>query len=144
MGRNSRKYTATPPPQPVLSCLTRQYPSIDDLQNVWVRGGALRPTAVDWPWASCTFQRENSCTSSFLSGHFLHKTMLQKARRGKEINRGVVDQPLSHLYFSAKMKKAKGCMGLSVRSYMHTVLVTNNELCQNTRAGTGYYLSIIG
>ena len=78
---------------------------------VWVRDGALRPTAVDRPWASCTFQTGNSCTSSFLSGRFLRKIMLQKARRGKEINRGVVDQPFSHLYFSAKMKKAKGCMG---------------------------------
>ena len=45
------------------------------------------------------------------------------------INRGVVDQPFSHLhvYFSAKMKKAKGCMGLGVRSHMHTVLVTNTS-----------------
>ena len=30
-----------------------------------------RPTAVDRPWASCTFQTGNSCTSSFLSGRFL-------------------------------------------------------------------------
>ena len=59
--------------------------------------------------------------------------MLQKARRGKEINRGVVDQ-----HFSAKMKKAKGCKGLGVRSYMNTVLVTNKL---NKRAGTGYHLS---
>ena len=69
--------------------------------------GALRPTAVDRPWASCTFQTGNSCTSSFLSGLFLRKIMLQKARKGKEINRGVVDQPFSHLYSSAKMKRPK-------------------------------------
>ena len=99
---------------------------------VWVRDGALRPTAVDRPWTSCSFQTGNSCTSSFLSGRFLHKIMLQKARRGKEINRGVVDQPFSHLYFSAKMKNAKGCMGFGVRSYMHTVLVTNNEPSNQT------------
>ena len=61
--------------------------------------------------------------------------MLQKAQRGKEINQGVVDQPFSHLYFSAKMKKALGCMGQGVRSYMYTVLVTNNEPCQNLTSG---------
>ena len=83
--------------------------TIDDLQNYCL--GTRRGIAVDRPWASCTFQTGNSYTSSFLSGRFLHKIMLQKARRGKEINRGVVDQLFSHLYFSTKMKKAKGCMG---------------------------------
>ena len=38
---------------------------------------------------SCTFQTGNSCTSYFLSGRFLHKIMLQKVRRGKEINRAI-------------------------------------------------------
>ena len=57
------------------------------------------------------FKRETRALHLFSLAVFLHKIMLQKARRGKEINRGVVDQPFSHLYFSAKMKKAKGCMG---------------------------------
>ena len=81
---------------------------------VWVRDVALRPTAVDRPWTSCTFQTGNSCTSSFLSAGFLLKIMLQKARRGKGTKRGVVDQLFLHLYFSVKKKKAKGCVGLGV------------------------------
>ena len=41
---------------------------------VWVGDGALRPTAADRPWASCTFRTGNAGTLSFLSGLFLHKT----------------------------------------------------------------------
>ena len=104
---------------------------------VWVRDGALRPTAVDRPWASNTFQTGNSGTSYFLSGRFLHKTMLQKARRGKEINRGVVDQPFSHLYFSAKWKRPKAAI-----VHSHCTCHKQRAMSKlNKRAGTGYHLS---
>ena len=56
-------------------------------------------------------KRETRAIHLFSLAVFFHKIMLQKARRGKEINRGVVDQLFSHLYFSAEMKKAKGCIG---------------------------------
>ena len=54
-------------------------------------------------------KRETRALHLFSLAFFLYK--IQKARRGKEINRGDVDQPFSNLYFSAKMKKAKGSMG---------------------------------
>ena len=61
--------------------------------------------------------------------------MLQKARRGKEINRGVVDQPFSHLYFSLSENEKGQRLHGRRRAIVHaTVLVTNNELCQNLRA----------
>ena len=80
---------------------------IDDFQKYCL--GTRRGIAADRGRPAVGFvyiPNGNSCTSYFLSGRFLHKIMLQKARRGKEINRGVVDQPFLHLYFSAKMKKA--------------------------------------
>ena len=86
--------------------------TIDDLQNYCL--GTRRGIAVDRGRPAVGFMyipNGKLVHFIFLSGRFLHKIMLQKARRGKEINRGVVDQPFSHLYFSAKMKKAKGCMG---------------------------------
>ena len=72
---------------------------------VWVRDGALRPTVVYRPWASCTFQTGNSCTSYFLSGCFLHKIMLQKARRGKEINRVLLTSHFCIYSFQRKWKR---------------------------------------
>ena len=84
---------------------------IDDLQNYCL--GTRRGIAADRgrPAVGFVYMSNGKLVHfSFLSGRFLHKIMLQKARRGKEINRGVVDQPFSHLYFSAKMKNAKGWM----------------------------------
>ena len=108
---------------------------------VWVRDGALRPTAVDRPWASCTFQTGNSCTSSFLFGRFLHKIMLQKARRGKEINRGVVDKTFSH--FFSENEKGQRLHGLR-RAIVHAYCTCHEQQAMsklNKRAGTGYHLS---
>ena len=92
---------------------------IDDLQNYCL--GTRRGIAADRGRPAVGFvyiPNGKLVHFIFLPGRFLQKIMLQKARRGKEINRGVVDQPFSHLYFLAKMKKAKGCMGEGVRSYM--------------------------
>ena len=74
----------------------------------------------------------NSCTSSFLSGSLSNYAPKE---RGREINRGVVDQLFSHLYFSVKKNKAKGCMGLVARSNMHTVLATDHEQSQHITSG---------
>ena len=105
---------------------------------VWVRDGALRPTAVDRPWASCTFQTGNSCSSSFLSGRFLQKIMLQKARRGKR-NKPRCCWPaiFASILFSENEKgqRLHGRRRAIVDQHA-TVLITNNEPCQNlTRAG---------
>ena len=111
---------------------------------VWVRDGALRLTAVDRPWASYTIQTGNSRTSSFLSGRFLHKIMLQKARRGTEINRGVVDQSFSHLYFSEKMKKGQRLHGRRRAVIVHAHCTCHEQRAMsklNKRAGTEYLLS---
>ena len=89
------------------------------------------------------FKRETRALHLFsLAVFFIIKIMLQKARRGKEINRGVVDQPFSHLYFSAKMKKAKGCMGEGVRRTCHCSCHEQRTMSKlNKRAGTEYHLS---
>ena len=105
---------------------------------VWVRDGALQPTAVYRPWASCTFQTRNSCTSYFLSGRFLHKIMLQKARRGKEINRVLLTSHFCIFTFQRERKRPKAALAKACdRKYMHTVLVTNNEPCENLTSGLG-------
>ena len=119
--------------------IAMQFLVIDDLQNYCL--GTRRGIAADRGRPAVGFVYiPNGKLVHFIFSlwPFSSKIMLQKARRGKEINRGVVDQPFSHLYFSAKMKKAKGCMGQGVPwSYMHTVLVTNNrdEPCQNLTSG---------
>ena len=102
---------------------------------VWVRDGALRPTAVYRPWASCTFQTGNSCTSYFLSGRFLHKIMLQKAWRGKEINRVLLTSHFCIYTFQRKWKRPKAAWAKACDRTC--TLVTNNEPCQNLTSGLG-------
>ena len=109
---------------------------IDDLQNYCL--GTRRGIAADRGRPAVGFvyiSNGKLVHFIFISGRFLHKIMLQKARRGKEINRGVVDQPFSHLYFSAKMKKAKGCMGEGVRSYMPLFLSRTTSYVKTKQAG---------
>ena len=71
--------------------------------------------------------------------------MLQKARRGKEINRGVVDQPFSHLYFSiSENEKGQRLHGLRRAVIVHAHCTCHEQRAMsklNKQAGTGYHLS---
>ena len=99
----------------------------------------MRPTAVDRPWASYTFQTGNSCTSYFLSGLFLHKIMPQKARRGKEINQAI----FASILFSEN-EKGQRLHGPVWCAIVHAHCTCHEQRAMsklNKRAGTGYHLS---
>ena len=108
---------------------------------VRVRDGALRPTAVYRPWASCTFKTGNSCTSYFLSGRFLHKIMLQTARRGKEKNRVLLTSHFCIYTFQRKWKRSKAAWAKACDHTCTLYLSRTTSHMSKLNKLAGYHLS---